>query len=228
MRLALTDLSATVAYCDPAGRPKSRAELKRIRARTAIVVLACDDLGRVYVLDAWAMRASTEVVTSRIFATQVQWNCIRFGIEANAMQELYAGMLRLEAKRRGATLPLIEVHQPTNIDKLWRIRTALQPLLARGQLVIREDLVEFLTELRSFPTGRTIDLVDACASAVELLPKRNVAACPAGITERQQLADYLRRSGVDQSLINLRLAKYDRAMTAGRPLVAAAVRGTAP
>lgn len=213
MRIKLPQLRSIKSFCDPAGRPKKAAELKRVRARTAIVTVGADWLGRVFVLDAWANRASTEIVVTKIFDTYGQWVPSTFGVEANAMQELFAGMLALQARQRGVHLPIAEVRPPGNIDKLWRIRTTLQPLLARGQLIVRDDLVELLGELRSFPTGRTVDILDATAYAIGLLPARSVEAVPEP-NERDQIAAYLARAGVSPDLIAMRLARYEQEVKA--------------
>ena len=55
-------------------------------ARSAIVTVARDPLGRVFVLDAWAAKCPTSQLIERIFAVYAQWMPAVFGIEANAMQ----------------------------------------------------------------------------------------------------------------------------------------------
>lgn len=208
IRLTLDELRPLVAFCDPAGRHKGVAELKRVRARTALVVVGMDAYARKIVLEAQAGRwAATETI-ERMFELASRYRLNRFGVEANAMQECYAQMLADAAKRSGRYLPIEEFYQPTNVDKLWRIRSRLQPVLARGELVVDPHRHhELHVELASFPTGRTIDLVDALASALTLLPTRTAAISTA--EERQKLADYLRRTGVAPGVIADRLAAFD-------------------
>ena len=56
--IKLADLNPRFAYVDPASGKKQQ-ELKKVRARSAIVVVAADWIGRIFVLDAWAKRCST-------------------------------------------------------------------------------------------------------------------------------------------------------------------------
>src|SRR5262245_33487188 len=161
--LPLTHLVDTVAFCDPAGR--KRLELKRVRARAAIVVVSQDALGRVFVMHTWADRASGGQITDHIFRVQEAHHPRTFGIEANAMQTLFGDMVAREAQFKMRRVPLLPVIQPTNVDKDWRIRTALQPIIGWDRLFLQPDHYELRTELTTFPMNPLKDLVDALASA---------------------------------------------------------------
>jgi hypothetical protein len=179
------------AFCDPAGG--KRMELKRVRARSAIVVVGEDQLGRIFVLSTWADRASAHQLSERIFLTQELHRPRVFGIEANAMQALYGEMVAYEARRRAQRLPLFPVKQPTNVDKDWRIRTALQPVIGHDRLFVQDTQYELRAELTTFPMNPLKDLVDALASAVSLLRK------PTAPAKRREDHDaylaYLRQTG---------------------------------
>jgi len=99
----------------------------------------------------------------------------------------------------------VPVYQPPTIKKPFRIRAALQSIVASGKLVVGEDQRELWAELVSFPQGPTCDLVDALASAVVLMPVR---ALP---QQRQEeiagLASYLRASGMPSRYIEQRIAE---------------------
>src|SRR5262249_33303191 len=120
--IPLDALPDRYAFLDPASTRKD-AELKHQKARSAIVVVAPDWLGRVFVLDTWAQRATIDEIVDRIYATEATWKLRAFGVEANAMQELFHEAIARDARLRGKKLPLVAVHQPTRIDKDWRIRT---------------------------------------------------------------------------------------------------------
>lgn len=206
------DLLDRVAFCDPAS---GKTELKRTRARSAIIVIGQDALARVFVLEAWADRCPTDTLINRIFSTQRAWSVRTFGIEANAMQSLFADAVTREARVTGVRLPVTPVQQPTRIDKDVRIRLALQPAIATGRLVVRADMKDLLTEIEAFPSGQTKDLVDALASALTLMPRRTL--------QRQQdeeldrLAAYLRERGAAPAVIAERLgsARADQARERG-------------
>lgn len=196
-----------VSFLDPAGKRRAQA-LKKARARTAIVTIGTDHLGRVFVLDAWADKSSTEAVVERVFTTIATYTPRQFGVEANGLQELFGDLLFQEAKRRGIHAPFHPVFQPTNVDKFWRIRTALTPVVNRGRLFLQKSQHELRVELSNFPSGKTVDLVDALASAVELIPTRPAAKVHS--EERDALAAFLRRAGATPDHIEARLARFDR------------------
>ncbi len=191
-RLPLDRLTDVVAFCDPAGN-KSGHTLKRVRARAAIVVIGQDALSRIFVLHTWADRCSAGQLTERIFKTQADFKPRTFGVEANAMQALYGEMVAREARFKSLRIPLNPIKQPTNVDKDWRIRTALQPVIGAGRLFLQAHQYELKSELTTFPMATLKDLIDALASAVSLL--RKVAPPQRARDETQQLLAYLRASG---------------------------------
>jgi hypothetical protein len=182
-------------------------EVKRIRARSAIVVVGVDALNRALVLHTWADRCTASVLMERIFTVAELWRPRVFGCEDNAMQALFADLVASRAVERDITLPLIGVTQPTNVDKDWRIRTTLQPVIAEGRLLIQPHQVELRAELTSFPMARLKDLIDALASALKLI--RHVPFQKQRDHERESLAKYLRDSGVAPAAIDARMRDYD-------------------
>lgn len=200
-------------FLDPASKRKPGQTLKKVRARTALVTIAVDPLQRIFVLDAWADKSTTQTVMERVFTINERYHPRRFGVEANGLQELFGDALFLEAKRRGISIPFTPVYQPTNVDKHWRIRSLLQPVIGRGQLFMLDNQHELHVELTAFPLGQTVDLVDALASAIALAPQRQASLVRND--ERDQLAAYLRKSGAPPNYIEKRMSDFDRAQ--GRP-----------
>lgn len=220
--IPLKQLGDCYAFCDPAHK-KKEAVLKRQTARSAIVVGAQDALSRVFVLSAWAKRCGVDELTDRIFETAEEFHKLTgrpikaFGIEANAMQSLFAGSVRREARFREVQVTFLPVEQPTNVQKEWRIREALQPVVANGRLFVRHVDVELRQEITHFPSGRTVDLIDALASFVRMLPKRTVSQIHKD--EYAALAAYLRRSGIPAAQIELRLEELvERQLQTQAPL----------
>ncbi len=191
--LALDRLTDTVAFCDPAGGKANSQALKRVRARAAVVVVSIDPLSRIFVLHTWADRVTAGQLTERIFRIQQDFHPRMFGIEANAMQALYGEMVAREARFKSLRIPLHPVKQPTNVDKDWRIRTALQPVIAQGRLFLQPHHYELRSELTTFPMNHLKDLIDALASAVSLLRKAVVPQRRRD--ERDSLLAYLRATG---------------------------------
>jgi hypothetical protein len=187
-------------FTDPAS---GRARLKRIRARQAIVVIATDWLQRIFVLYTWAGRIPTSRYLDKIIKVCDDYQPRSFGIEANAMQSLFADLVTDAAKQRMKRLSFIPVTQPTKVDKDFRIRTTLEPIIADGRLFMQKTQVELEGELRSFPTGLTKDLVDCLASAAALVPRRPLPVQQND--EAQQLASYLRNSGAPSWYVKKRV-----------------------
>ena len=201
----IDDLTDFAGFCDPASG--KREIVKKNRARSAIVVVAQDALTRIFVLLAWADRVPAPKLVERILDTVTKFpRCRRFGIEANAMQSLFADLVIRDAKRMQQRVALLPVQQPTRLDKDFRIRMVLQPVIADGRLLIQAGQRELRIELESFPNVMTKDLVDALASAVRLLPRR--AAPQAKQEEAVKLAAYLRETGAPASYIEQEMAKF--------------------
>lgn len=197
-----------VTFCDPAGGKKKSETLKRQRARSAIVTVGMEpDLGRIFALQAWGARCTTDQLIDKIIEVNSAWRPRTFGVEANAMQSLFADALSREARMKGIRLPVLQVQQPARVDKDNRIRDALQPLLSQGRLFLHPDMHELIVEMRGFPTAQTKDIVDALASACALLPRRTAKA--QSRADGEQLVRYLRDSGapawyIEQEEVNER------------------------
>lgn len=208
--LPLKDLVATVAFVDPASGKKQN-ELKRVRARSAIVVLGLDVMARVFILHAWAARCSTTTLLDEIYRINTVFHPRPFGIESNAMQSLFVDCAAyIAAKFHRQRIALMPVDQSTHIDKDFRIRTVLQPVILQGRLFKREDMQELVAEVRTFPRSPLKDLVDALASALVLLPK--VAGRAGKTSELDALAAYLREAGHSSAEISQRLKEAEQEM----------------
>ena len=189
-------------FTDPAS---ARGKIRKIRARQAIVVVAADDLRRIFVLYSWAGRLGTSKYIDRILNVCENYETKLFGIEANSMQSLFADMVQLEAKKRSSRLPLVPVQQSTKVDKDFRIRSALEPVINAGRLFIQSRHSDLESELRGFPTASTKDLVDCLASAITLVPKR--LPRQQENAEVEALAKYLRDTGAPASYIKQRISE---------------------
>ncbi len=168
--IPLSELPERYSFLDPAGGQS--VGMKRRRARSAIVTIALDAIGRVFVIQAWAAHAKTDEIVEKVFEINEKFRPTRFGIESSGQQSLFADSVQAEAAKRDIKLPIAKVSQPVNMHKDFRIRTLIQPVLSEGRLFIQELEPELKSELSKFPTGEYKDLVDALASAIHLAPPR--------------------------------------------------------
>lgn len=195
-------------FLDPAGKKRGADQLKKVRANSAIVGIGVEPspTQRVFVLEAWRSKAPANVVMEKVFEFNARWRPKIFGVEANAMQELYAQMLTLEAQNRALSINLAEVFQPTNVEKHWRIRTSLNPVTNYGRLFLAAAHTELRNEMTVFPMSPLVDLIDALASACSLIPPRPKPAADDS-DEANEVAAYLRSRGVAPHLISQRVAQ---------------------
>lgn len=206
MRLELDKIQPRYLFLDPASGKAKAGAIKGVRARSAIVVVGMDALQRIFVLDAWAERAGTNVIVKNFVEMSVRWGPVVCGYEDVGQQSLLIDPIMNYAESLGVTLPLAPVTVNTKVEKKWRIRALLQPPIGAGRLLIRDDLIELKNELTSFPMNARMDLVDALASAVSLTPP--VASVANDFDEKRELARYLRESGALPSEIEERLKDY--------------------
>lgn len=200
-----SDIIDRFAFCDPAS---GKQPVKRVRAKSAIVVAGADFMNRIYVLYAWSARTTTEKLIDKIIEISNQYRVRSFGIEANAMQSLFADTVHIIALQKSRTkVPIVPITQPTKITKEWRIRTIIQPVLADGRLFTLHSQYELESQIATHPMATIVDLVDALASVIKMIPKR--AAKRQQAAERQALGDYLRETGVSPASVAERLAEVD-------------------
>ena len=195
------------AFLDPAGGKRTQI-VKKVRARSAIVVVGADYLQRIFVLYTWADRASTPEIIEKVFEVQEHFQSRRFGCEANAQQSLFSDALAYVAKSKAKTLNLVPVVQDTKVTKEFRIRSVLQPVIGNGRLFLQANQHELRTEITAFPTGMTVDIVDALASAVALVPR--ITRQELDHRAEGQLEAYLRDSGMSDEQMALTLLQLEQ------------------
>jgi len=193
------------SFADLAAGKEARA--KKRTARQVIAVGCRDWLDRWFFIYIWAGRETATQFKGMILDVQERYRPRIFGLEANGMQVLYGALVREEARLRGGgRVKIVPVYQPTNVDKDFRIRSGLEPLIAQGRLFILPELVDAWVELRGFPTAQTKDIVDAMETCIRLAPKRPISK--QRDSEREQYAAYLRSSRLSPHLIEQKLQEF--------------------
>lgn len=194
------------AFCDPAAA-KSKNRKKTRSARQSIVVGARDWLDRWFFLLLWAGKLTANDFKKKILDVQEDYKPRIFGIEANGMQVLFGDLVREEAKiRQGDRVKMIPVYQPTNVDKDFRIRTGLEPVITQGRLFLQAKDTDAWAEIRGFPSAATKDIVDSIESCIRLAPKRPRRS--QNTVEFEQYAKYLRSTRMPAYQIERKLAEF--------------------
>lgn len=196
------------AFTDPAsGKSKSGSSASSIKqSKQAITVVAVSPQSHVFAVFAWLGKLPTTGYIDKLLKVRADYNPKIFGIEAAAMQSVFADVMRIEAKRKLHAGTFLPINLPTNIDKKFRIRTQIEPFINYGRLFIAPHLFELDAALRGFPAAdEYLDLIDCFASNLKLIPKR-----PEPVTQNEellQLAKYLRETGSPPWYIERRIAE---------------------
>jgi len=175
----IRDLSRSIRV-DPAISEKPGA------ARSAIVVDGVYRDERIFLLETWAKRCQPFEMIDKIFELAAKWNCTDIAIEAVVYQKILKPVIEAEAERRGIWLNVIDVKPDTKEKKENRIRGRVQPLLERHLIWVNENEHQnFCEELEDFPTGSTLDILDAFAYGPD------VWGTPMEDTEDQDLDEWI-------------------------------------
>lgn len=200
------DFLDLVVWSDPAGPKKTsgrQAELKRVKARMAIVAAGLTPLGHIVILDAWAERASTIKFVDQLYIFWNRWHPSRLGIEEAAQQGLFIEAFDYITRiTKGQTLPIVGIPVPNNQEKDYRIRTSLQPLMSEGRLIVNPSHIELVSEIRNFPRSPLRDLLDCIAGAVKMLPLFRGQTTTQPRHEAAQYIAYLQASGAPPATIH--------------------------
>lgn len=209
--LRLDDINPRYLWLDPASGKKKEA-IKSVRARSAIVVVGTDAINRIMVLDAWADRTGTNEIVRNFVDMCEYWGPSIAAFEDMGQQSLLFDPIMDEAEKRGLHIPLMAIKPTTKVDKRFRIRATIQPVYGAGRLLIDDSLIELINEITAFPMSPTMDLVDAMASAIALVPP--ITTNQHEVDDAAELARYLRESGASISDIERRMEEigaYNRA-----------------
>ena len=205
-QLSLEYIQPRYLWLDPASG-KRDAALRSVRARSAMVVIGASLDQKVFVLDAWAKRTGTAEL-ARVFVDMCQkWGPVVAGFEDMGQQSLLWDPIMQESDARGVIVPLSPFKINTKVEKNWRIRTTLQPLIGHGRLLINHELLELKSEITQFPMSNMKDMIDALAGACSLLPPPKLREKSRG--EDADLVRYLQDTGVPLTEVGDALSRTD-------------------
>ena len=150
-----------VAAVDPSLGGKSRHH-----DPSAIVCLARDENGALYVLEADIQRRTPDAIIDDTLELYARRRPCVIGVETVQFQEFFKDILEKEAAKRGIYPPVRGLKQTK--DKKLRIQR-LQPLVKSGTLRFQKKHKTLLDELRFFPLAGHDDGPDALEMAVQLM-----------------------------------------------------------
>lgn len=163
-QIKVADFRDIIGMADPAS-----GKLTAGGAQHAIVIVGQAEDGKAFMLDEWAERTSSDVLVRQIFTLNSRWRCRRFGLESVGQQNLFFQSTVREADMRRERIALVPIDQPTTQDKEFRITSTIQKWCHNGLLFVNETCTGTLRQLERYPAGLLCDLVDALASALNML-----------------------------------------------------------
>lgn len=203
--LGLETINPRYMWLDPASG-KVDARLRSVRARSAIVVIGTTLDEKVWVLDAWGKRSGTQEMVQTFVQMCIKWSPVVASYEDMGQQSLLWDPILQEADRRNVSIPLSGNKVKTSVEKNWRIRSILQPLIGHGRLMIANHLLELKTEITQFPMSNLKDMIDALAGACSLVPPPKSKSRVDG--ESRALARWLRESGLPVTDIEAEVGQF--------------------
>ena len=143
---------------------------------TVIMILGVTWDKKIYVIDYIRDKLTPSDILKSIFEMYDKarkYGYVRgVGVETVAFQKVMMYLIKDEAKRRGISIPLIELK--ANKDKTLRIN-GLVPLVDSGDIYMSPRHVELKNEMREFPFGKHDDLVDTLAYILQVMKPGNYA-----------------------------------------------------
>lgn len=153
----LTETLWKYLMVDPAQSPGNRAD------RTAIVTTGIDPKGRIFVLDAIAVRKDPYEALHDVYRSYEKWSPSQVGIEAVLFSRLLQRPLERMAREKGRWMPVRAISGGNASGaKESRINQVVGETFASGRAFIRREMTDFIDEFSWFPDRTTTrDLLDA-------------------------------------------------------------------
>lgn len=152
-------------FIDPAVSARSTADF------TGIVTLGMDAYRNIFILDIIRKRFNPTEMINQIFTTYDTFRPRQIALETVAFQQVLQAFIYEEIKKRGVSLPILEVKPDRTERKEWRIR-GLVPFYEQGKIYHPRyvpEVKDLEAELTRFPRGRHDDLIDALSYAPKVI-----------------------------------------------------------
>jgi len=143
---------------------------------TAIVTGGIDLYGNIFILDIIKKRFNKETLEmfGALFTVYEVYRPIKIGFETIAFQWYAKAFFDSECKKRGKFPQVVEIKTDTRVKKAIKI-TSLAPIAQSGQLFIKPDFYDFISEWEAYPEIEHDDVLDAVSMLKEIAMKRGVS-----------------------------------------------------
>jgi predicted phage terminase large subunit-like protein len=136
---------------------------------SAIITLAKDNEGFMYVLDADVRRRPPDQIILDVFGLHGIRDYDRFGVEEVLFQEFFKDEMIKRSRKLGVQLPVKGIK--SRKDKKLRIES-LQPMVKAGTIKFKRNQHALVSEMLQFPLGAQDDSLDALHMATLMFKKQ--------------------------------------------------------
>lgn len=166
---------------------------------TAIVTGGIDEQGNIFLMDIIKKRFNVETLEmfGALFTVYEVYKPIKIGFETIGFQKYIQLLFKQECNKRGKYPSTVEIKHDTKITKAMRI-TSLAPVAQGGQLFIRADMYDFISEWEAYPEVEHDDVLDASSMLKDLAMLRGTGANTGvkpvpqvGLGNRRQAPSYI-------------------------------------
>lgn len=138
--------------------------------------------GILYLEIADEAKRKPDVIINDIYTYHEKYTFDSFAAESVQFQEFFATSLETEAKKRGKSLPVTQIHSST--DKYLRIQR-LQPWIKNGWVRVKKHLRNLLLQVEQYPVCAHDDLLDALEMLISLCEQQGKAERWSFVTAEQ-------------------------------------------
>jgi len=148
--------------CDPAVSMSKTADF------SAIVSVGVDLENTVWVIGTQNGRFSTQEVIERLFSTNKDVRPAGMSVEVIGQAQMLLSQIHEQENQRNEYLPIEEIKTRAGEAKEARLRSILQTRFERGKIMVRNDMIDLLAQLSTYPSSKHDDLLDALSDAIAI------------------------------------------------------------
>jgi len=144
---------------------------------TAIVTGGIDEQGNIFLIDIIKKRFNVESLElfGALFTVYDVYKPIKIGFETIGFQKFIQLLFKQECNKRKKYPSTVEIKHDTKVTKAMRI-TSLAPIAQGGQLFIRADMYDLISEWEAYPEVEHDDVLDAVSMFKDLAMQKGTGS----------------------------------------------------
>lgn len=135
---------------------------------TAVVVVACDEKRRIYILEAWRGRVSSTKFINQAIRFAFKWHVDAIYFENYGQQKLIEDPLRQALQERGRFIEVKPIRGAATKNVIDTQINLFSKYCEAGTVYYRESMTDFLEEYREYPLSEHKDILAALSYAPKI------------------------------------------------------------